>query len=222
MHRRSLYTFVKRNATHPGMKIFDFPDRNESIARRRSSNTPLQALRADERPAVRRGVSRRSPRRRLQASADEDAQLDAPVSAGHARDAERPSSSPCCATTTREQRAAYAGDDAKIASAARRRRRAGRRGARSRGAGGADQRRRARHELARRVFDSLRMAMKKPRLLSFDQLAPRLPAERPAAASARCRSPSCSAATRRPNRRHRSDERRRPRRRPAFRRAPSA
>jgi hypothetical protein len=43
-HRRSLYTFVKRNATHPGMTIFDFPDRNVSTARRRVSNTPLQAL----------------------------------------------------------------------------------------------------------------------------------------------------------------------------------
>jgi hypothetical protein len=44
MHRRTLYTFVKRNALHPGLKIFDFTNRTESIARRRSSNTPLQAL----------------------------------------------------------------------------------------------------------------------------------------------------------------------------------
>ena len=44
LHRRTLYTFVKRNATHPGLKIFDFTNRTESIARRRSSNTPLQAL----------------------------------------------------------------------------------------------------------------------------------------------------------------------------------
>jgi hypothetical protein len=43
-HRRTLYTFVKRNAPHPAMKIFDFTNRTESIARRRSSNTPLQAL----------------------------------------------------------------------------------------------------------------------------------------------------------------------------------
>jgi hypothetical protein len=43
-HRRTLYTFVKRNALHPALKIFDFQNRTESIARRRSSNTPLQAL----------------------------------------------------------------------------------------------------------------------------------------------------------------------------------
>jgi hypothetical protein len=43
-HRRTLYTFVKRNALHPSLKIFDFKNRTESIARRRSSNTPLQAL----------------------------------------------------------------------------------------------------------------------------------------------------------------------------------
>jgi hypothetical protein len=44
LHRRTLYTFVKRNAAHPGLKIFDGTNRTESIARRRSSNTPLQAL----------------------------------------------------------------------------------------------------------------------------------------------------------------------------------
>jgi hypothetical protein len=43
-HRRTLYTFVKRNALHPALKIFDFTNRTESVARRRSSNTPLQAL----------------------------------------------------------------------------------------------------------------------------------------------------------------------------------
>ena len=43
-HRRSLYTFVKRNALHPSLEIFDFRPRTESIARRRRSSTPLQAL----------------------------------------------------------------------------------------------------------------------------------------------------------------------------------
>jgi hypothetical protein len=44
LHRRTLYTFVKRNAPHPALKIFDFTNRTESAARRKSSNTPLQAL----------------------------------------------------------------------------------------------------------------------------------------------------------------------------------
>jgi hypothetical protein len=48
LHRRTLYTFVKRNATHPGMKIFDFTNRTESAA----------GARAHERSAIRRGVSR--------------------------------------------------------------------------------------------------------------------------------------------------------------------
>jgi mono/diheme cytochrome c family protein len=43
-HRRSMYSFVKRNAPHPAMASFDLPDRGVSAARRTSSNTPLQAL----------------------------------------------------------------------------------------------------------------------------------------------------------------------------------
>jgi hypothetical protein len=43
-HRRTLYTFVKRNAPHPEMAVFDFPDRNASSASRKISNSPLQAL----------------------------------------------------------------------------------------------------------------------------------------------------------------------------------
>ena len=43
-HRRSLYTFIKRNALHPSLQLFDFPDRNDSASRRRTSNTPLRSL----------------------------------------------------------------------------------------------------------------------------------------------------------------------------------
>ncbi len=43
-HRRTMYTFVKRNALHPAMATFDMPDRWSTTARRHTSNTPLQAL----------------------------------------------------------------------------------------------------------------------------------------------------------------------------------
>ncbi len=43
-HRRSLYTFVKRNSPPPDMSVFDFSERHATIARRLTSNTPLQAL----------------------------------------------------------------------------------------------------------------------------------------------------------------------------------
>jgi hypothetical protein len=43
-HRRSLYSFVKRNAPHPAMAVFDFPDRLAASVQRKTSNTPLQAL----------------------------------------------------------------------------------------------------------------------------------------------------------------------------------
>lgn len=43
-HRRSIYSYKKRNAMHPGMLIFDAADPSVSKARRASSNTPLQSL----------------------------------------------------------------------------------------------------------------------------------------------------------------------------------
>ncbi len=43
-HRRSMYTFMKRNAQAPSMVLFDQADRNVSTVSRRTSNTPLQAL----------------------------------------------------------------------------------------------------------------------------------------------------------------------------------
>jgi hypothetical protein len=43
-HRRSMYSFIKRNAPHPAMAAFDLPDRGSVSVRRNTSNTPLQAL----------------------------------------------------------------------------------------------------------------------------------------------------------------------------------
>src|SRR6185436_2866002 len=43
-HRRSMYSFIKRNAPHPAMAAFDMPDRGTTSAKRNVSNTPLQAL----------------------------------------------------------------------------------------------------------------------------------------------------------------------------------
>ena len=97
------------------MKIFDFTNRTESIARRRSSNTPLQALLLMNDPQYVEAYrslaadALKSSRRRERAT-----RLVCIASARARRRA--PRTSRCCATTTREQRAAYAGNDAKTAS----------------------------------------------------------------------------------------------------------
>jgi hypothetical protein len=44
MHRRTMYTFVKRNAQFPSLMVFDMADRNVATVSRKISNTPLQAL----------------------------------------------------------------------------------------------------------------------------------------------------------------------------------
>ena len=44
MHRRTMYTYVKRNALFPTLQVFDVQDRNVSSVVRKVSNTPLQAL----------------------------------------------------------------------------------------------------------------------------------------------------------------------------------
>jgi hypothetical protein len=43
-YRRGLYTYWKRNFVHPSLLAFDAPTREECIAERPRSNTPLQAL----------------------------------------------------------------------------------------------------------------------------------------------------------------------------------
>lgn len=43
-YRRALYTYWKRSFLHPSLMAFDAPDRQECLARRSVSNTPLQAL----------------------------------------------------------------------------------------------------------------------------------------------------------------------------------
>lgn len=44
LYRRGLYTFWKRTFLHPAMLTFDAPNREECVAERPISNTPLQAL----------------------------------------------------------------------------------------------------------------------------------------------------------------------------------
>ena len=44
MHRRSMYTFVRRNAPTANLVVFDQPDRNVAAVARPMSNTPLQSL----------------------------------------------------------------------------------------------------------------------------------------------------------------------------------
>ena len=113
LHRRTLYSFVKRNATHPALKIFDFTNRTESIARRRSSNTPLQALELMNDPQYVEAY-RSLAAEALRQSADEDAQL-ARLYRQATRTTPRAEHIAVLRDFYREQRAAYAGNDAKIA-----------------------------------------------------------------------------------------------------------
>ena len=44
LYRKSLYTYWRRAAMHPGMAVFDAPSRDVCSVKRETTNTPLQAL----------------------------------------------------------------------------------------------------------------------------------------------------------------------------------
>jgi hypothetical protein len=44
LYRKSMYTFWRRAAMHPGMSVFDAPSRDVCSVKRATTNTPLQAL----------------------------------------------------------------------------------------------------------------------------------------------------------------------------------
>lgn len=74
MHRRSMYTYVKRNAPIANLEVFDMPDRNNASVARPLSNTPLQGLVLLNDTQFMEAY-RKLSERVLAASAEEDEQL---------------------------------------------------------------------------------------------------------------------------------------------------
>jgi hypothetical protein len=74
MHRRSMYTFIKRNAPVANMVPFDMPDRRDALVMRPISNTPLQGLVMLNDTQFMEAY-RKLAERAIKASANEDEQL---------------------------------------------------------------------------------------------------------------------------------------------------
>jgi hypothetical protein len=73
-YRRSMYTFVKRNATVANLAPFDMPDRRDAQVARPTSNTPLQGL-AMLNDTQFMEAYRKLAERAIKSSANEDEQL---------------------------------------------------------------------------------------------------------------------------------------------------
>ena len=73
-HRRSMYTYIKRNAPVANLSVFDMPDRYNATVYRPISNTPLQALvMLNDTQFIE--AYRKLAERAIKASASEDQQL---------------------------------------------------------------------------------------------------------------------------------------------------